>query len=137
MQPVERLEPEVVDLFCPPDAERRTMTSWQKFFTLHFMNAPEITAFVHRLLRRELTREELAALSTRDLDDINLHLAEFAQVYNPTVHQTRNLGRPSNRAERTQVPQSRGGPAQAKPAQVKMDRTYSEQEILAELGWLE
>jgi hypothetical protein len=74
------------------------------------MTADEISSFVHRLLRRELTKEELSAITTRDLSDINTYLAEYARTFESAINAT----------------------TRAEPK-----RTYTEDEILAELGLLE
>ena len=71
------------------------------------MTASEISSFVHRLLRRELTKEELSSLTTADLGEINAYLAEYAKVF-----------------------------ASALEAAPEPKRTYTEDEILAELGLL-
>ena len=73
------------------------------------MSASEISSFVHRLLRRELTKKELSSLTTADLGEINAYLAEYARVF-------------SSALEAAPVPEPK--------------RTYTEDEILAELGLL-
>jgi hypothetical protein len=74
------------------------------------MTADEISSFVHRLLRRELTKEELSAITTRDLSDINTYLAEYARTFESAINAT---------------------------TRTEPKRTYTEDEILAELGLLE
>lgn len=79
------------------------------------MTTPEITLFIQRLMRRELLEGELSALTTRDLDDINTYLAERAKA-------GRNLSR---------------GAARLPSPVPRTARTYSEEEILLELGALD
>ncbi len=74
------------------------------------MTADEISSFVHRLLRRDLKKEELSAITTADLGDINAYLAEYSRVFASAM-------------------------STAQPAETK--RTHTEDEILAELGLLE
>ncbi len=76
---------------------------------MRHMTASEISSFVHRLLRHELTKEELSSLTTADLGEINAYLAEYAKVYAKAI-------------ESAPAPEPR--------------RTYTEEEILAELGLL-
>lgn len=73
------------------------------------MTASEISSFVHRLLRRDLTKEELSSLTTADLGEINAYLAEYAKVFASSI--------------------------EAAPAP-EPKRTYTEEEILTELGLL-
>lgn len=73
------------------------------------MTASEISSFVHRLLRRELTKEELSSLTTADLGEINAYLAEYAKVF-------------ASALEPAPAPEPK--------------RIYTEDEILAELGLL-
>ena len=79
------------------------------------MTSDEIHSFIQRLVRRELEPGELSALTTRDLGDINVYLAEYANT---------DLGSGVD----TLVPAL--GTQTAK-------RTYSEEEILLEFGVLE
>lgn len=76
---------------------------------------PEIALFIGRLMRRELAQGELSALTTRDLDAINHYLIERAKARSARQ-------RPANRPPRDKV--------HATGAQ----RTYTEQEILAEFA---
>ena len=78
------------------------------------MTTPEITSFIQRLMRRELCEGELSALTTRDLDDINTYLAERAKA-NRTLSQRPKTG-------------------VVKSSASKVPQTYSEKEILLELG---
>ena len=73
------------------------------------MTTPEIASFIQRLMRRELCEGELSALTTRDLDDINTYLAERAK------------------ANRAKI-------GVEKLPTLKAAQTYSEREILSELG---
>lgn len=71
------------------------------------MTPDEIASFVRRLLQRTLTKEELSALTSTDLEAINAYLAEYAKSIDYS-------------------PVSRPEP-----------RTYTEEEILTELGFIE
>lgn len=86
------------------------------------MTTPEIKSFVQRLIRRELRPGELAALTTRDLDDINTYLAECAEV-NLADYGYSSMGVVG---------------ATFRPSLVTAHpkRSYSEEEILAEFGVL-
>lgn len=44
------------------------------------MTSREIHSFIQRLLRRELKDGELLALTTRDLGEINLHIAKYGET---------------------------------------------------------
>lgn len=83
------------------------------------MTTPEIRSFIQRLTRRELIPGELAALTTRDLDNINAYLAECAEVSRAPYGYGRGVASATFRS----------GPAAPR-------RTYSEAEILAEFGVL-
>ena len=81
----------------------------------------EIQSFIQRLMRRELKKGELSTLTTRDLDDINAHLAAYASADLAVHGSYRPLSatfRPSSAAQR-------------------LKRTFSEAEILAEFGVFE
>ncbi|CAA9588456.1 MAG: hypothetical protein AVDCRST_MAG86-4110 [uncultured Truepera sp.] len=83
------------------------------------MTTPEIRSFIQRLTRRELIPGELAALTTRDLDDINAYLAECAEVTRAPYGYGGGLASATSRSD---------------PAAPR--RTYTEAEILAEFGVL-
>lgn len=74
------------------------------------MNAADIPHFIYRLTHGELPQKELAALTTRDLDTINHYLAERLEPVLAARRETADL-------------------FTTHPA-----RTYSEEEILLELG---
>lgn len=76
------------------------------------MTSHEIHSFVQRLLHRELKDGELSALTTRDLGEINLHFARYSET--DFCFSTEILS------------------ATEQPS----ERTYSEEEILLELGVL-
>lgn len=76
----------------------------------------EIHSFIQRLLRRELKPGELSALTTRDLRDINFHLAEYANTDRSLGNKVTGLSAASRRSPK---------------------RSYSEEEILLEFGVLE
>ena len=89
------------------------------------MQTPEIASFIQRLMRRELGDGELSALTTRDLDDINTYLAERAKASREAKGKTKQ-------SVEQRVKTIQGGLQAFKTA-----RTYSEREILLELGVLE
>lgn len=80
------------------------------------MTPDEIHSFIQRLVCRELRPGELSALTTRDLGDINLHLAEYANT-------DRSLSNKIMELSKTERPVPK--------------RSYSEEEILSEFGVLE
>ncbi len=86
------------------------------------MTAAEIASFVHRLLHRELAKEELAALTTQDLATINAYLAEYAKAYSSSIYAAATPASAHHGRRRFRDSQP---------------RTYTEEEILAELGVLE
>ena len=98
------------------------------------MQTPEIASFIQRLMRRELGDGELSALTTRDLDDINTYLAERAKASRAAQHSTRHNTeagvKPSIKPSVEQRVKTIQGGLQA----FKNARTYSEREILLELG---
>ena len=77
-------------------------------------------------MRRELAHGELSALTTRDLDAINHYLTERAKA-RQAVRQ-----RVANRAQREKV--VRDKILQASGHAAGAQRTYTEQEILAEFS---
>ena len=105
------------------------------------MTRTEIASFIQRLMRRELGDGELSALTTRDLDDINTYLAERAKASRAAQQNTRQNAEssvkpsvePSVRPSVEQRVKTIQGGLQA----FKNARTYSEKEILLELGVLE
>lgn len=106
------------------------MRSERERFTIIYMKTPEIASFIQRLMRRELYEGELSALTTRDLDDINTYLAERAKAKRESL--------PSS-PQKTQTSVQQGVQQRVKTVQqglqtFKDARTYSENEILQELG---
>ncbi|ADI14935.1 hypothetical protein [Truepera radiovictrix] len=87
------------------------------------MTPEQIRLFVYRLRHQSVSREELAALSPEDLTAINLHLFRAR-------HRRSCLGGTGPVFYGSMVI-SEG------PGRTYSERTYSEQEILAELGALE
>ena len=89
------------------------------------MQTPEIASFIQRLMRRELGEGELSALTTRDLDDINTYLAERAKANREAKSGTK------------QSVEQRVKTVQKGLQAFKTARSYSEREILLELGVLD
>ena len=77
-------------------------------------------------MRRELARGELSTLTTRDLDAINHYLTERAKLRQAARQRVANRAL-QEKGVRDKILENR---AQAAGAQ----RTYTEQEILAEFG---
>ena len=105
------------------------MRAGHEFLNISVMTTPEIASFIQRLMRRELCEGELSALTTRDLDDINTYLAERAKA--------NRAARPSSLPKSQSAQQSvqqRVKTVQQGLQTLKDTRTYSEREILQELG---
>ena len=109
------------------------------------MTRSEIASFIQRLMRRELGDGELSALTTRDLDDINTYLAERAKTSRAAQqdiqHRAEHTSEHSNYGARDYSARARID-QQVKAVQgglqaFKSARTYSEREILLELGVLD
>ncbi|ADI14805.1 hypothetical protein [Truepera radiovictrix] len=93
------------------------------------MTTEQITLFVSRLLRNEVSRAELGALSPDELTAINLHLYRIR--HDPTRHHS-FAGPVTFGSIGVAHPPGREGTASAEPRAPR--RTFSEAEILAELG---
>ena len=101
------------------------------------MQTPEIASFIQRLMRRELGDGELSALTTRDLDDINTYLAERAKASRAAQHSTRYNAEAGVKPGLKPSVEQRVKTIQGGLQAFKTARTYSEREILLELGVLE
>ena len=106
------------------------MRAERERFNIGFMTTPEIASFIQRLMRRELCEGELSALTTRDLDDINTYLAERAKANRASLPS----GPQKARTGAQQSVQQRVKTVQQGLQTFKNARTYSEKEILQELG---
>lgn len=94
------------------------------------MTTQEISSFIQRLMRRDLYEGELSALTTRDLDDINTYLAERAKANRATLPSKPQKAQSGAQ----QSVQQRVKTVQQGLQTFKDARTYSEKEILQELG---
>ena len=98
------------------------------------MTTSEIASFIQRLMRRELGKGELAALTTRDLDDINTYLAERAKASRQTQPDSPHSAHHNPHYSTQQNVQQRVETLQRGLQTFKAARIYSEKEILLELG---
>ncbi len=106
------------------------MWAGRGIFKINVMTTPEIASFIQRLMRRELCDGELSALTTRDLDDINTYLGERAKAKRESLLSS---------SQKTQTSVQQGVQQRIETVQhslqkFKNARTYSENEILQELG---